>query len=131
MHVMSLKPLREFWESRPWDLQAERRLRTWFKTAEMHDWSNFDDMKRVFGSADRVRNCVVFDVGGNHYRIVARVDFARSLVYVKRVMDHKEYDKNLWPGQCGCDEPDPPGKPDTGASPPRANPTGSRRKKGG
>lgn len=131
MHVMSLKPLREFWESRPSDSQAERRLRAWFKVVQAHDWPHFDGLKQTFRSADRVKNCVVFDVGGNHYRIVAKVDFARSLVFVKRVMDHEEYDRNLWPGQCGCDEPGPPAKPKTEPSPPRAKPAGSRRKKGG
>ena len=52
-------------------------------------------------------NCVVFDVGNNRYRLIGRVNYARGIVYVLTVMDHAEYDKGRWIGDCGCHEPPP------------------------
>ena len=39
---------------------------------------------------------VVFNVGGNKYRLVARIIYERHKVYVKRVMTHVEHDKDEW-----------------------------------
>jgi len=50
---------------------------------------------------------VVFDVGNNRYRLIGRVNYARGIVYVLKVMDHAEYDKNRWPDDCGCHKPPP------------------------
>jgi hypothetical protein len=58
------------------------------------------------GSADRVGNCVVFDVGNNRYRLIGRVFYPYKL-YVLRVMDHQEYSRNAWAKQCGCHNPPP------------------------
>lgn len=132
MHVMTLAPLRDFWRSRPGDLQAESRIRAWYKLTEAMAWANFGDLQQTYRAADKVGSCIVFDVGGNHYRIIAKVDFARSIVFIKRVMDHKEYDRNLWPAQCGCHEHDPPRKSRAGkAEPPKDEPAGRAPKKGG
>src|SRR5262245_40022430 len=103
MRVISRRRLREFWESRKGDSQvAERDLSAWYKLARRAAWDNFATMKQTFGSADRVGNCVVFDVGNNRFRLVGRVNYAKGIVYVLRVMDHAEYDRGLWVDDCGC-----------------------------
>jgi mRNA interferase HigB len=132
MHVISIKPLREFWESRPGDPLAEGLMRGWYKTACIVEWANFAKLKQTFPSADLVGDCVVFDVGGNHYRVVAKVRYGSpGIVYVKKVMDHKEYDKNQWPAQCGCGRAGSPKKPRTEKpSLPKEKPGGGGRKKG-
>jgi mRNA interferase HigB len=70
-------------------------------------WPNFGALKQTFGSADRVGNCIVFDVGNNRFRLIARVNFGAGIIYVLKVMDHAEYDKKLWVDDCGCHEPPP------------------------
>jgi mRNA interferase HigB len=47
----------------------------------------------TFNSADKVGSKTVFDVGGNHYRIIAFIDYQMQQVYIRAVLDHKEYDK--------------------------------------
>jgi mRNA interferase HigB len=119
MRVISRRRLREFWQSRKKDAAtAERHLSAWYKLARHAAWGNFATLKQTFGSADQVGNCVVFDVGNNRYRLIGRVNYARGILYVLRVMDHREYDKDLWVDGCGCHKP-PPKRPDAASKAPR------------
>jgi mRNA interferase HigB len=111
MRVISRRRLREFWGGRKGDAKvAERNLSAWFKAAKQARWANFATLRQTFGSADQVGNCVVFDVGNNRFRLIGRVNYAKGILYVLRVMDHQEYDKQLWVEACGCHKP-PPKKP--------------------
>jgi mRNA interferase HigB len=114
VRVISKKRLREFWEDPKRPKDARALLTAWYKTTVLAAWRNFAELKQTFPSADRVGNCVVFDVGNNRYRLIGRVLFANDklpgVVYVLRVMDHAEYDENKWPDQCGCHNPPPPAK---------------------
>jgi mRNA interferase HigB len=111
VRVISRRRLRQFWESRKKDsAAAERDLSAWYKLAKSAAWANFGALRQTFGSADQVGNCVVFDVGNNRFRLIGRVNYARGIVYVLRVMDHREYDMKLWVDDCGCHKP-PPKKP--------------------
>jgi mRNA interferase HigB len=111
MRLISRRRLREFWQARKKDAPAaERDFSAWYKVAKNADWGNFAALRQTFGSADQVGNCVVFDVGNNRFRLVGRVNYARGIVYVLRVMDHAEYDKQQWVKDCGCHQP-PPKKP--------------------
>jgi mRNA interferase HigB len=108
LFVHTKRRLREFWQSRKYDAaEAEQDLCVWFKLAENADWANFAQLKQTFGSADSVGNCVVFDVGNNRYRLIGRVIYAKRRLYVLKVMDHKEYDKQRWVDDCGCYDPPP------------------------
>jgi mRNA interferase HigB len=108
VRIISKRRLREFWNSRKADAPiAERDLSTWHKLAKHAEWSNFATLRQTFGSSDRVGNCVVFDVGNNRFRLIARINFKKGIVYVLRVMDHAEYDKNAWIESCGCHKPPP------------------------
>jgi hypothetical protein len=60
-----------------------------------------------------VGDCIVFDVGNNRFRLIGRVRYRSGILYVLRVMDHSEYDKQRWIEDGGCRKP-PPKKPATG-----------------
>jgi mRNA interferase HigB len=108
VHVISKRALREFWASRKHDSSvAERDLSAWYRLAKNAEWNNFGELRQTFGSADQVGNCVVFDVGNNRFRLIGRVNYRYGIVYVLKVMDHREYDKNLWVDSCGCHKPPP------------------------
>ena len=129
MRVISKKRFREFWDQRKADAeQAERDLSTWYKIAKGADWGNFAALKQTFGSADQVGNCVVFDVGNNRFRLIGRVNYVAGRLYVLKVMDHQEYDKQNWIDNCGCHKP-PPKPVAKEASSPARRPTTHRRKK--
>jgi mRNA interferase HigB len=110
VRVISKRRLQQFWKSRKKDSEfAERDLAAWYKLAKDAEWANFGALKQTFGSADQVGNCVVFDVGNNRFRLIGRVNYAKGIIYVLRVMDHPEYDKKLWVDDCGCHKPPPLG----------------------
>jgi mRNA interferase HigB len=87
--------LREFGQKWP---AALAPLREWYKITEKATWRSFADVKATFGQTDQVRarsgqTVCVFDIGGNKFRLVAFVSYAKGKVYVLRVMTHREYDK--------------------------------------
>jgi mRNA interferase HigB len=92
MQILSLRTLRECWERHR---QAERPLRTWYAMVEEALWDGPADAKRQFGAAvdfltdDRL----VFDVGGNKFRLIVRVSYRFKRVMVKFVGTHAEYDR--------------------------------------
>jgi mRNA interferase HigB len=97
MRVISVKKLRDFWQS-PGNAEAEVPLRAWYRTVKHADWENFADVKATYGTADQVKKSrkVVFDIGGNKFRLIAVIDYERQKVFVRAVMDHKEYDRGRW-----------------------------------
>jgi mRNA interferase HigB len=130
VRVISRRRLREFWAARKKDSAvAERDLSTWYKLATNAAWANFAALKQTFGSADQVGNCVVFDVGNNRFRLIGRVNYANGILYVLRVLDHAEYDRNLWVEDCGCHQP-PPARPTARKqAPPKGKPALRGRKR--
>jgi mRNA interferase HigB len=95
MHIISIKKLRLFWRD-PRHPDAESPLRAWFRAVKSCEWTSFADVRRTYATADAVGNKVVFDIGGNKYRLIAVIDYEGHKVFVRHVLDHKEYDKGLW-----------------------------------
>jgi len=98
VRVISLKPLRKFWERHE---DAEMPLRLWYKTATNAAWSSLRDVRRTYRHADSVKtSCgdtlTVFNIGGNKYRLVARIRYDYKLINVRAVMTHQEYDEGKW-----------------------------------
>ncbi len=94
MRVISPKMLREFRAVHP---DARNPLKNWLKTTTDADWESFADVKVSFGKrVDRYKQFVIFDVGGNKYRIIAVIHYNRGHVYLRHVLRHAEYDKDKW-----------------------------------
>lgn len=90
MQVIALRMLRDFWEEHP---RAESPLRAWHALVSKADWSGPADIRRMFGTADFVGdNRVIFDIGGNNYRLVVHVAYRYHRVLIKFVGLHKDYD---------------------------------------
>ena len=91
MHIISFKKLKEFFSK---DNNSKVALQDWFKIAKKADWNNFSDLKNTFNTADNVgNNRFVFNIKGNHYRIVAIVRFNIKRVFIRWVGNHNDYDK--------------------------------------
>jgi mRNA interferase HigB len=91
MHVISRPKLIDFWEKHS---DSEVPLSVWFKKVRQAQWNGINDLKRDFPTADYVgNNRVVFDIKGNHYRIIVLVFFDGQKVYIRFVGTHAEYDK--------------------------------------
>ena len=98
MRVISLKPLREFWLKHP---DAEGPLRAWYTVALAAEWHSLQEVRGTYAHADGVRNergetLTVFNIGGNKYRLVARIRYDYQLVNVRHVLTHSEYDQGQW-----------------------------------
>jgi len=90
MQVVALRTLKQFWERHP---RAEPALRTWHSIVSRAEWKGPAEIKDQFGSADFVGdNRVIFNIGGNRYRLVAHVSYEYKAVLVKFVGTHAEYD---------------------------------------
>ena len=91
MRIISFKKLREFIDKDP---NSRVALQDWYKRASKADWENFSDVKKTFNTTDSVGNSkYVFDVKGNHYRIVAKIAFSIKTVFIRWVGYHKDYTK--------------------------------------
>jgi len=97
MHVISMKPLRDFMTKY---VDAATPLKTWWKLAKHGRFQNFAELKQTFGSVDivSVKKCdfYVFDIGGNKYRLIATIHFNTQRLFVRHVLTHKEYDAGGW-----------------------------------
>ena len=91
MHIISFRKLRDFFDV---DLESRVALQDWHKRVSKADWENYSDIKRTFNSVDSVGNSrYVFNVKGNHYRIVALILFQVKRVYIRWVGTHTDYNK--------------------------------------
>jgi len=93
MHVISRKALREFWIRHP---DSETAWVRWFKAMEQTDFHSFDELRAAFPSADQVGDWVVFNIGGNKYRLITSIHFNRSRVYVRHILTHQQYSRGGW-----------------------------------
>lgn len=91
MVIISHKAIREFCKMQP---QLITPLERWYDIARKANWSNFNDVKKDFNTADYVSNGLyVFDIKGNNCRLIARILFKTRTVFIKFIGSHKEYDK--------------------------------------
>lgn len=68
----------------------------WYRGLQRASYSTWSELHQAFPSADKVGKWIVFNIGGNKYRLVAVVHFNRGKVYVRHVLTHKEYDEGKW-----------------------------------
>lgn len=91
MRVIAVKTLKDFWKEHP---RAEGPLREWFAFVKRAQWKAPQDIKQDFASASFVgSNRIVFNIGGNHYRLVVVALLQISTLYVRFIGTHATYDK--------------------------------------
>ena len=91
MRIIAKRPLREFWERHR---DAEQALRAWHSEVNREDWQSRANIKVRYRTASIVGDDrVVFNIKGNRYRLVVRINYAYRLVYVRFVGTHAEYDR--------------------------------------
>ena len=91
MRILSRKTLVAFWKKHP---DAEQPLRAWFGEVEKASFTNTAQVRRRYASADFIAgNRIVFNIGGNKYRLIVAVKYAPYfLVFVRFLGTHAEYD---------------------------------------
>ena len=91
MRSIAKKALRELWERQP---AAKGPLLAWYREVEHEDWATPADVKAKYGRASIIGSeRVVFNIKGNGYRLVVRINYAYRIVYVRFVGTHADYDR--------------------------------------
>jgi mRNA interferase HigB len=90
VRVIANKILRDFWERQT---DAEEMLKTWYKEASNAKWATPNDIKSGYPKASILKNSrVVFNICGNKYRLVVRINYFRKWVFIRFIGTHEEYD---------------------------------------
>jgi mRNA interferase HigB len=93
MRIISRKTLRQFWQKREY-ADAEQPLKAWFREASKADWSSPSAIKAMYRSASLVgKNRVVFNIAGNKYRLIVKVNYPYRMMYIRFIGTHRQYDQ--------------------------------------
>lgn len=91
MNIINRKTVVYYTEKYP---KAKNQLLTWYHELLKHEFTNFNELKAVYGNASIVNNQrVVFNIKGNEYRLIVSVNFRRKACYIIWFGTHNEYDK--------------------------------------
>jgi mRNA interferase HigB len=99
MRIIKISTLRRFWMRHS---DAEKELRAWIRITAAARWVSPAAVKQQFGArVDFIRvgsgnTVAVFDIANNKYRMIAAVHYDYPRLFVLRIFDHREYDKNKW-----------------------------------
>jgi mRNA interferase HigB len=93
MHIISRKKLREFGIKYPGSTEP---LDRWYRIVKHSNYKSFTELRKTFSLADQVGKFVVFNIGGNKYRLIAYIVFSAKRIYIRHVLTHAEYDKEEW-----------------------------------
>jgi mRNA interferase HigB len=75
---------------------ARKPLRRFVEILKRAEWPHFAALRETFASADYASGRVIFNIGGNKYRVLASIDFAERIVVIDKVMTHEEYDRETF-----------------------------------
>jgi mRNA interferase HigB len=91
LRVIAKKTLREFWQKHP---DSQQQLKAWFQEASNAEWKNTRNIKIDYPSASFLNdNRIVFNIKGNHYRLIVRINYDYQMVWIRFIGTHAEYDK--------------------------------------
>ena len=91
LRVISKKVLREFWQKHP---ECEQQLKSWYGEAESAIWKSPSDIKKDYPSASVITgNRIVFNIKGNKYRLIVKINYHYNNVWIRFVGTHSQYDK--------------------------------------
>jgi mRNA interferase HigB len=91
MRIVAKRTLREFWEQFP---EAEEPLLAWYREVEKEDWDEPAKVKEKYRSASIIKGSrVVFNIKGNDYRLVVKINYPYRMIYIRFVGTHAEYDE--------------------------------------
>lgn len=93
MHIITRRRILEFAAKHP---DSKSALDNWYRIVKRAEYYSFADLKRHFRSADYVDGFIVFNIGGNKYRLIAAIHFDRQKVFIRDILTHQEYDRGKW-----------------------------------
>lgn len=100
MRVIKPATVRQWMREHP---KAKPGLEWWLETMRAGSWASLTELRRTFPAADPVkvasgRRVMVFNIGGNAFRLIAALHFNTGHAYALAFMTHAEYSKDRWKG---------------------------------
>jgi mRNA interferase HigB len=90
MRVIKKRTLQEFWEKNG---DSKKSLEAWYAEAKAAHWQTPADIKKQYRSASILKDSrVVFNIHANKYRLIAKINYPFSFVYIRFMGTHREYD---------------------------------------
>ena len=91
MRVIAKKVLREFWAIYT---DTEQQLQFWHQKASESKWKNPNEIKQNFPSASILSdNRVVFNIKGNAYRLIVKINYRYQMIWIRFVGTHEQYNQ--------------------------------------
>ena len=91
MRIISKKILRDFWFIHS---DSEQQLKSWFKEVSKAEWKSPNELKNEYPSASILEgNRIVFNIKGNNYRLIVKINYEYEMVWIRFIGTHSEYDK--------------------------------------
>ncbi len=91
MRVNARKALKDFWTKYP---DSEQSLKSWYREICANRWKNMNELKKQFPSMSIISyNRVVFNIKGNNYSLLVKINIEYQLTYIRFIGTHKQYDK--------------------------------------
>lgn len=93
MRVIALSKLKAFWTDFPEHHDARAPTLAWYREVLKADWATPNEIKAQFKTASILKDGrVVFNIGGNKYRVVVWINYPYRVVYIRFIGTHKQYD---------------------------------------
>lgn len=91
MRIIARSTLRDFWKKYN---DSEQQLKVWFHDVKKSEWKSPSEIKSLYPSVSILTdNRAVFNIKGNHYRLIVKINYEFQIVYIRFVGTHDEYDK--------------------------------------
>lgn len=89
--IFAKNTLRKYWEKYS---DTEQYLKTWYDTVMSSDWKTPDDVKQTYANASILKDSrIVFNIKGNSYRLVAKLNYEKQWIFIRFIGTHKQYEK--------------------------------------
>lgn len=90
MRIISKRTLREFWTEYP---ETESQLLGWYKVMGSGNFTNTSDILNTFPNSRSIGNSrYVFNIKGNQYRLIVKINFDIETCWIRFVGTHSQYD---------------------------------------
>ncbi len=94
MRIIALSTLKAFWEKNAVYADAIEPTLAWYRHSLKADWDSPTAVKNDFGNASILKEGrVIFNIAGNKYRIIVRINYAYRIVYIRFIGTHEQYDQ--------------------------------------
>ena len=88
MHIITHKKIKQFSLTHP---QSKNPLESWYRIVKHEEFKNFAEVRRLFPFADQVGNFTVFNINGNHFRLICVIKYFEKKIYIRHILTHAEY----------------------------------------